>query len=213
MASPKRYASDLGVIPGRTSAQLPRPSFDPLQPHSDSPFGSAPGEKGVVVFHLGARINHPLGALSPGGKEFIDQFMACNDALLKRAKDFGCVGGTAWRGDETASNNTILVVYYFRDIEGLNRFAHDAVHRQAWDWYSNEFVKRRGHSHIGIFHEAFCAPAGSHENIYVNMQPVMMGAGSVQVKNEATGKDEWVRPLVDASDPVWRTQHLRMGAR
>jgi hypothetical protein len=163
------------------------------------------------VFHIGARFNHPLGALSPGGKAIGDQFIACNEDLLKRAKEYGCLGGTSYRGDETASNNTILTVYYFRDLDGLNRFASDDIHRQAWNWYNNEFVKKGGHSHVGIFHEAFCVPAGAYESIYINMQPTLMGTGNAIIKNEATGKDEWVRTMVDASSSVWRSQHSRMG--
>lgn len=210
IASPARFASKLGVVPGRTSAQLPNASFDPLRSDRASPFGSAPAEKGVVVFHLGARFNHPLGALSPGCKEIAEQFAACHADVLERAKEYGCLGGTSYRGDERASGNTLLTVYYFRDVDGLNRFAHGAVHQRAWKWY-NEFAKKPGHSHIGIFHEAFCAPAGAYESIYINMQPTLMGAGSAAVTNESTGADEWVRTLVDASKSVWRNQHSRMG--
>jgi hypothetical protein len=82
ITSPARYASERGVIPGRSSAQLPNASYDSLRPDRMSPFGSAPAEQGVVVFHIGARFNHPLGALSPGGKAVGDQFIACNEDLL-----------------------------------------------------------------------------------------------------------------------------------
>ena len=205
------YASNRGVVGGRCSAQLPNASYDPLRSDRTSPFGSAPAQEGVVVFHIGARFNHPLGALAPGSKTAGEHFAACNRDLLKRAKEYGCLGGTTYRGDETASNNTILTIYYFRDLDGLNRFASDDIHRQAWNWYNNEFVKKLGYSHVGIFHEAFCAPAGAYESIYVNMQPTLMGSGSTVVKNEATSKEEWVRTVVDASSFLWRSQHSRMG--
>jgi len=211
LAAPAQYAAKLGVVPGSVSAQLPRASYDPLRPEKASPFGSTPAEKGVVVFHLGARFNHPLGPLAPGGKEFGEQFMACHRELLKRAKEYGCLSGTAFRGDDAASNNTLLTVYYFRDMDGLTRFARDPVHRQAWDWFRDVFTKKWGYSHFGIFHEAFAAPAGAFETIYLNMPPVLMGTGSADIKNEATGDDEWVRTLVDASGPIWRTAHSRMG--
>lgn len=211
LAAPAQYATKLGIVPGRVSAQLPNASYDPLRPEKTSPFGSTPAGKGVVVFHLGARFNHPLGALAPGGKEFGEQFMSCHRDLLKRAKEYGCLSGTAYRGDDAVSNNTIMTVYYFRDLDGLNRFAHDPVHRKAWDWYNKVFVKKWGYSHVGIFHEAFCAPAGAYETIYLNMPPTLMGTGSADIKNEATGDDEWVRTLVDASGALWRTAHSRMG--
>ncbi|SPQ23519.1 70390458-6cd9-4bca-bc76-820d412bafce [Thermothielavioides terrestris] len=209
--SSTKYASKLGVIAGRISAQLPRASYDPLRTETASPFGSTPAEKGIVVFNLGARFNHPLGMLAPGAKEFADQFTACNRDLLKRAKELGCLGGTTWHGAQAASNNTILSIYYFRDLDGLNRFAHDPVHRQAWDWFTNVFTKKWGYSHIGIFHEAFCAPAGAYETIYINMPPVLMAAGHASIKNEATGEDEWVPTVVEATGSVWRSQFSRMG--
>ncbi|KAH6843491.1 hypothetical protein B0I37DRAFT_448783 [Chaetomium sp. MPI-CAGE-AT-0009] len=210
VTSLERFVAKRGVIKGRTSAQLPNASYDPLRAERASPFGSAPAEKSIVVLHLGARFNHPLGGLAPGSKEVAEKFLACHKEVLERAKEFGCLGGTSYRGDETASNNTLMTVYYFRDLGGLNRFAHDRIHREVWDWYNKECLKK-GYSHIGIFHEAFCAPAGAYETIYVNMQPTLLAAGSADVKNEATGTSEWVRTVVDASSSVWRSQHSRMG--
>lgn len=210
VTSLERFVAERGVIKGRTSGQLPNISYDPVRSNKTSPFGSAPAERNIVVLHLGARFNHPLGGLAPGSKEVADKFIACHKEVLGRAKEFGCLGGTSYRGDETASNNTLMTIYYFRDLEGLNRFAHDRIHREVWDWYNRECVKK-GYSHIGIFHEAFCAQAGAYETIYVNMQPTLLGAGSADVKNEATGTDEWARTVVDASGSVWRSQHSRMG--
>ncbi|KAK4236799.1 hypothetical protein C8A03DRAFT_16592 [Achaetomium macrosporum] len=215
IASPAQYASKLGVVRGRFSAQLPNGSYDPAgaDGKTPSPFGSTPAEKGVVVFHLGARINHPLGPLSPAAKEFGDYVQAANKELLERARDFGCLGVSSWRSAEADSHSTRLTVYYFRDMDGLNRFAHDKVHRQAWDWYDKVFVKKWGYSHIGIFHEAFYSAPGAYESIYENMPPVLMSAGNMSVKNEATGQDEWVGTVVDASQessPVWRSQYSRM---
>ncbi|KAL2133212.1 hypothetical protein VTI74DRAFT_2721 [Chaetomium olivicolor] len=211
LTSPAQYSSRLGVILGRTSAAMPNDNYNPLQSDKASPFGSSPADKGIVVFHLGAQFLHPLGASAPLAKKFISQFMACHEDLLRRAKEYGCLGGTTLHGGEAESKNMILTIYYFRDFEGLNKFAHDPLHRKAWDWYNKDFVKKSRYSHIGIFHEAFCAPAGAWETIYVNMPPVLFGAGSAAVKNEAAGEDEWVRTVVDASSPLWRSSHSRMG--
>jgi hypothetical protein len=209
--SPAAYAARRNIISERFSAQLPKDSYDPVRPDKAALFGNTPAEKGVVAFHLGARFNHPLGALGPGSKEFGQQFQACHQDLLRRAKEYGCLSGTSYRSDDAASHNTIMTVYYFRDLDGLNRFAHDPIHREAWDWYNKVFVKEWGYSHIGIFHEAFCAPAGAYETIYVNMPPLLMASGSASIRNEATGEDEWVRTVVDATTPAFRTQHSRMG--
>ena len=71
--------------------------------------------------------------------------MAYIDDKKGSQDDFGCLGMTDWQGTDRESNNTLLTIYYFRDVEGLNRFAHDAVHRKAWDWYNKEFCERRGY--------------------------------------------------------------------
>lgn len=197
----------------RVGAAIPDDSYNPAGSEKASPFGSTPADKGVVVFHLGARFLHPLGASSPLAKEFIAQFTTGHKDLLTRAKEYGCLGGTTLRGGDSESNNTFLTVYYFRDFEGLNKFAHDPLHRKAWDWYHRDFAKKGGYSHIGIFHETFCVPAGAWETIYINMPPVLMGAGSAAVKNEETGEEEWVRTMVDATSPSWRSSHTRMGQR
>jgi hypothetical protein len=213
LASPA--ASHKGTVPGRTSAHLPYDSYGPQPDGSEkaSPFGPTPTERGVVVLHLGARYKHPLGMLGPGAQEFTKYFLDCQKEVLDHAKQYGCISSTMWRGDEASSNNTILAVFYFRDMEGLDRFSHGPLHKKAWNWYNSQFVKKWGYSHIGIYHEAFWAPPGAYETVYINMPPSLMGAGDASIKNETTGEEEWVRTLVDASTPVWRTQHSRLGKR
>ncbi|KAK4245130.1 hypothetical protein C7999DRAFT_43320 [Corynascus novoguineensis] len=182
------YVAKCGVIRGRTSGQLPNASYDGEK--SSSLFGTTPSDKEIVVFHLGARFNHPLGPLAPKAKDLGDQFNACNADLLERAKEFGCIGASAYRGDDASSHNTIMTIYYFRNLEGLNRFAHDDIHRRAWDWYNRECL-RRGYTHLGIFHEAFVVPAGAYETLYVNMQPTLLAQCQTDVRNESTGTDEF----------------------
>ncbi|KAK3384613.1 hypothetical protein B0T24DRAFT_93362 [Lasiosphaeria ovina] len=201
------------IVPGRTSAVLPRESYDPHSSDSDSnsnsntPFPSRPGTTGVVVMHLGVRLNHPLGVLAPGAREMGEHFVACNARVLARAREFGCLGASPWRAD-----TTLLTVYYFRTVEGLHAFARDPVHRAAWDWYNSSVAKRLGYTRIGIFHEIFYAAPGAHESVYVNMPPTLLGAASAVVRNNATGEDEWVSPLVKgASGSALRSMYSRMG--
>jgi len=211
-----------GIITKTVSAQFPKESYnspDPADKSDDkSPFSSTPADHGIVVLHLGVRFNHPLGVLSPMGKEVAEASAACNKRVMAyiddkdgSKDDFGCLGMTAWQGTERESNNTMLTVYYFRDIEGLNRFAHDEVHRKAWDFYKQEFCKRLGYTHIGVFHETFYAPPEMYETIYMNIQPTMLGLATMQVFNEEKGKREWVSPLVDGKHPRLRSQWARMG--
>ena len=206
--SPSSNTYAHGVVYNRSSAQLPAASYNPAK--EGSLFGSKPAASGVVVLLLGFRITKPLGLFSPGGKELGAHFADCNKRLFERAQDFGCVGNSSWTAQEAANNNSVMSVYYFRDVEGLNRFAHDPVHRQAWDWY-NSVTKKLGYTHLGIFHETYYSAPGQYETIYVNIPPLLMGATNVQTKNEVTGKDEWVRPLVSAENSTLRSQWGRMG--
>ena len=210
--SPSTSPFAQGVIRGRVSAQLPNASYDPRSSGEGaaSLYGNQAASKGVVVLHLGVRFTHPLGVFAPGGRDIGDLFAACNRDVVARAKDYGCIGVSSWRAGERGSQNSFMYIYYFRNIEGLNAFAHDKIHRDAWTWY-NDFGKKHGFNHIGVFHEAFVSKPGTYETIYVNMPPVMMGAANVQARNDQTGEDEWMRPLVDANVPALRSQFGRMG--
>lgn len=185
------------VILGRTTAQLPS--------RETARFGSQPAAQSIVVFHLGVRFNHPLGVLAPGAKQTMDHFTACNKLVVARADQYGMLGLSPWRAGERGSNNTLMMVYYFRDVDGLNKFAHDDIHRKAWDW-----IVKADHKHIGFFHEAFCVPARAYESVYVNFQPLLMGQTSIRCTNE-DGDETWVRPIVDADVGPLKSQFGRMG--
>lgn len=185
------------VILGRTSAQLP--STD------TGLFGYQPAAHPIVVFHFGVRFNHPLGVLSPGAKATIDHFTACNNLVIAESHKYGMLGLSAWRAAERSSENTLMMVYYFKDIEGLNRFAHGDIHRKAWDW-----IVKAGHKHIGFFHEAFAVPPKAYETIYVNFPPLLMGATSIKVTDE-NDEEVWIQPIVDADTGPLKSQFGRMG--
>ncbi|KAK5146338.1 hypothetical protein LTR32_002063 [Rachicladosporium monterosium] len=169
-----------GILPGRTSAQLPSPST--------GHYGSAPAAHPIVVFHFGVRFNHPLGLLAPGVKPTIDHFVACNKSIEGRADAYGMLGLSPWRAAERGSNNTLMMMYYFRD-----------------------FLVKAGYKHIGFFHEAFCVPPKAYESIYGNFPPFLMGAASVKCVDEGTGEETWVRPVVSAEVGSLRSQFGRMG--
>ncbi|KAF4988018.1 hypothetical protein FDECE_15219 [Fusarium decemcellulare] len=195
--SPKSNEYNENVVPGRATAQLP---------NSNGDFGNKPGAKPVVVFHLGVQVNHPLGLAAPSFNKVAEYFLAMQKELSNRREDFGMLGFSNWRGDERRSNNTLLLVYYFRDIEGLHRFAHEELHRKAWDWISKSKLK-----HIGIFHETFCVPAHAYETVYVNCHPVMLGRASVKTTGVQKEEEEtWVNSLVSADIPTLKTQWARL---
>lgn len=206
--SPKDNPFTLDVVPGRVSAQLPS--------RTSGAFGTKPAAEPLVVFHLGVRFNHPLGLLSPGAKEIGDYFTAMIKALEQRRDEFGMLHITNWRAAERSSNNTLMIIAYFRDVAGLNKFAHDKVHRDGWDWYLR-FAKKEGNSHLGIFHETFVTRSGDYETIYIDCPPTLLGAANVRINADDSGraaeaeKESWARPLVSANHSALRSQQGRMG--
>ncbi|KAG6192631.1 hypothetical protein E4U22_007826 [Claviceps purpurea] len=165
----------LSVVPGRATALLP---------HADGTWGSTPSSHPLVVFNLGVQFNHPRGQMCPYAKELAEKFAHMSRDLLSRREELGLLSVTNWTGLDLqpasgAGPDTLLMSYYFRDVESIHRFAHEEMHREAWDWYNS--VKPH---HIGIFHETFVVPAHGHESIYVNCRPFMLGASLVKVDDE-----------------------------
>ncbi|KAF5677941.1 hypothetical protein FHETE_1461 [Fusarium heterosporum] len=191
--TPNEYMQ--GAIPGRTTAQLP---------FSSGSFGSKPAANSVVVLHLGIQVNHPLGLAAPGMDRMAKFFADMQEELATRRDEYGMLGMSTWRGDERGSNNTLLNIFYFRDLEGVHRFAHGDVHRRGWDYYN-----KAKHSHLGVFHETYSVPAREYENVYVNCRPVMMGRASV--RTTPVGEEErWTNTLVSADTPALKTHYARM---
>ncbi|KAI1375333.1 hypothetical protein F4677DRAFT_446415 [Hypoxylon crocopeplum] len=187
-----------GMIPGRTTAQIPSTIT--------SLFGYEPATQPVVVFHFGVRFNHPLGVLCPGRPEINRHFFRCVDLVQAQAQHFGLLGLSRWQSGDRDTQNTMMFIFYFREVDGLNRFAHDKAHRDAWEW-----ANKASHKHIGFFHETFHVPRKAYETIYVNMPPTMLG--QVRVKCETTDeeKGKWISTLVSADSAPLRTQLSRIG--
>ncbi|KAG5984492.1 hypothetical protein E4U43_006170 [Claviceps pusilla] len=193
----------LSVVPGRATALLPRP---------DGTFGSAPSNHGLVVFNLGVQFNHPQGQLCPYAKDLAEKFTLMTRELLSRRHELGLLSVTNWTGGDAqpasgAGPDTMLMSYYFRDVESIHRFAHEEMHRAAWDWYQAV----RPH-HIGIFHETFVVPAHGHESIYVNCRPLLLGAGLVKLTGEekADETEDWRNVLVSADHVGLKSQWQRL---
>ncbi|RYP82419.1 hypothetical protein DL769_001673 [Monosporascus sp. CRB-8-3] len=193
-----KYPKD--VVRGRSSAQLPD--------RETGAHGSDPAADSIVVFHVGVSFNHPLGPLGPGGRELGQKFNGVLEALERDPDRYGVLGVTHWRGAAGDGKNTLLQVAYFRNVEGLHRFAHDAAHRDAWD-----FVTRPGRmqGHFGFFHETFCVPRGDYETIYLDMPPTLLGNVRVPCRDAAEGgPPRLVSTLVSADHPNLKTMVNRM---
>lgn len=183
------------MIPTRVTAQLP---------YKDGSFGTQPAAQPIVVFNLGVQYNHPLGLLAPGVWETAQRFIAMSKDIKKRREELGLLGISYARADERRSNNSLIATFYFKDVESIHKFAHEPLHREAWDWFNP-----KKHSHIGIFHETFCVPAKAYETIYMNCHPVGMGRTStkIEIKDEEAS---WLNSLVNADVPALKTQYSRL---
>lgn len=187
-----------GVLPGRTTAQLPDPTTGIIPAH--------PSSQPLVIFYMGMRISHPLGVLAPGAIEAINRFKYMAIALADDPTDtHGLLGITRWRGGDRASNDTLLHIMFFRDVVGLHAFANGPMHREARSW-----LEGSGHAHIAAFHETYIVEKAAWETVYLQCPPTLLGATQVRCHGNK-GEDVWVRPLVRADRPGLRGMMSRMG--
>lgn len=196
LMSPGSNSFREGVVDGRVTAQLPS---------EKGTFGPEAATGSVVVFQLGIQYNHPLGVFGPGRAEVASSFMKMNKDLMARREELGLLGMSRWRGNERETNNTLLLTYYFKDVQSINRFAQEEIHRKGWDMYNASTWKK----HVGVFHETYSISAKHFETVYDNCRPVLMGRGLVKCETEAGEK--WVNTLVSADTPLLKTQYGRFG--
>ena len=192
-----------GVIPGKATAQIPAGDGTGAR--------TALSEQPVVVALLGMQVNHPLGLFAPGVREMGAQLRAMQVEMEAQSDEYGLLGASNWRADaqrETA--NEVLIVFYFRSVEGLNKFAHGPAHRVGWDMYN-----KAGHKHIGFMHEVFSVPRRAYESIYLNCSPHLLGGTSIKRVQDGEGnaleQPEWMNPLVAADKGVMRSSFGRLG--
>lgn len=173
--------------------------------------------------------------LAPGFKDTADHFMAMMKALdnPEGREKYGFLGISSYIGSQGETSNELMTVSYWRNTEGLHAFAESPVHREGWDWW-NRTVEQ--HPHMVIFHEIYKADRKSHENIYVNSQPILIGMSlpllgstrmsscplltegviggtSFLVKSEEKEEQQWVNPLLEANRGVLATSKGRLGLR
>jgi hypothetical protein len=123
---------------------------------------TAVGERDVVVFHIGMRINR-LRSL----RQWFPVFVTMPRMLRELAKrpELGLLHAQTY-----LSGRTIEVIQYWRSTEDLHAYsrAADLMHLPAWRAFNR---RARGSSAVGIFHETYVVPAGQQESIGVNMPP------------------------------------------
>jgi hypothetical protein len=133
---------------------LPGPKMSAQYPSADGTFGTTPAADQICVFMIGARNNHPLGALAPGVRELTSYFAEMNKELAKQAEEHGFLGAQHWVSDgQRPANNEVMTVIYFKSSDGLHKYAHGKLHREGWDWWNRTQAK---HKHIGIWVVRIC---------------------------------------------------------
>ncbi|MFI6440140.1 DUF4188 domain-containing protein [Streptomyces sp. NPDC050759] len=132
---------------------------------------TAASEGDIVVFHIGLRINR-LRSLS----SWVPAFMSMPRMLreLSQEKSSGLLGYKLLFG----SPRDFYVIQYWTDKEHLLAYAHqqDKEHRPAWTAFNRR--ARDGKGRVGIWHETFIVPAGSHESVYDDMPAYGLGAAT-----------------------------------
>ncbi|KAL9132083.1 MAG: hypothetical protein Q9217_000119 [Psora testacea] len=124
-------------------------------------------ETPLVMFILGARINHPLGKLSPGAADIDAVFQEMwREAETNRDK-WGYLGKTATLVDYSDSERTPTIwLSYWKDLKGLQKFSASAAHRLGQNNYN-----AKKYPYMGIMHETFYSPKGCWETIYDEFPP------------------------------------------
>ncbi|PVH81212.1 hypothetical protein DL98DRAFT_514847 [Cadophora sp. DSE1049] len=204
------------------------------QPHDCEGNFAGPGKEKIAIMLLGAKSNHPLGMFEPQfGK--VGKFLRRMTEELNGdpTQDSGCMSPSFTSfllGIELKANTCIVLgqsavsrkdnngatenitISYWRSIDDVHRFAYGPAHLAAWRWWNDNMKKL---NHIGIMHEVYEADAGMWEGVYVNFQPTLL-ANTTYLKKDGQlvggeVKEEWVRPLLDASRGNLRTAMGRRG--
>lgn len=103
---------------------------------------------------------------------------------LGRNKDRGLLGHTLLTG----SPRTYYVVQYWESKEKLLAYAAapDMFHRTAWAMVNRR--ERKSRQHVGLWHETYIVPEGSHESIYADMPAFGLAAATGVLPVERRGR-------------------------
>ncbi|KAJ5671373.1 hypothetical protein N7507_000500 [Penicillium longicatenatum] len=179
------------VIMGKFTGQIP---------NSEGVYSSKPSDENVVCFQLIARSNHPLGMLAPGAREISALAQNMYKQLDIERETYGYLGAKTLLGaDERSAGNHLITMMYFRNLEGIHRFAHGPMHMDTWNWWN---AKGKKYGYLSIAHELYSSPKNQWENIYINAELTGLPSTKVRVKKfDEDGKEDgwdYVNPAIDA---------------
>ncbi|KAL8702000.1 MAG: hypothetical protein Q9201_004622 [Fulgogasparrea decipioides] len=173
-------------------------------PESAKPLDDSSGSDGLVMFVLGARINHPLGKLSPGAFQIDEAFQEMWREAEENRLKWGYLGRTATLVDYSDNERTPTIwLSYWKDLKGLQEFSTSAAHRLGQNNYN-----AKKYPYMGIMHETFYAPKGCWEAIYDEFPPWGLGQAHVALKEgpEIFKLESMLKP-----NPKHSTMFRRMG--
>ncbi|KAJ9601947.1 hypothetical protein H2200_013506 [Cladophialophora chaetospira] len=186
----------------------------PQVPDEDGNFHEDSAREPVVVFMLGAKVNHPLGIFAPNVKTLGDYLSQMIKILEKDSTNLGFYGGSSWTSQDKNGATELMFLSYWRSTEDIHNFTYGDLHKEAWDWW-NKTLKEN--DHIGINHEVWEVSPKHYEAIYVNFQPTLFGATSYLRKGDkmvgGTVEDQFISPLIDARRGKLRSSAGRLGRR
>ncbi|MEV0258453.1 DUF4188 domain-containing protein [Streptomyces sp. NPDC050732] len=129
---------------------------------------TADAQGGVVVFHIGMRINSFRAVRS-----WWPMAMAMPRMLKELSRDRGS-GPLGYRL-LIGGPRLVYIVQYWESQEKLLAYsvAQGKEHRPAWAAWNRRL--REGRGKVGFWHETYVVPAGAHEAVYVNMPAFGLG--------------------------------------
>ncbi|GFH35530.1 DUF4188 domain-containing protein [Streptomyces pacificus] len=132
---------------------------------------TADAQGDVTVFLIGMRINSYCAVRS-----WWPVFRAMSRMLKELSRDEG-VGLLGYRL-LLGGPRLLVVVQYWDSAEKLFAYAEDPGkgHRPAWAAFNRRM--REGRGRVGFWHETYIVPAGSYENVYVNMPAYGLAAAT-----------------------------------
>jgi heme-degrading monooxygenase HmoA len=113
-----------GTVQGHTLAHVP---------DLDGNFSDEPSSQQVVVFHLGAKFNHPLGPFEKQCAKTGEYFAGMQAELDANKKSNGYLGGISFNAIDKEGRLETTLVSYWRSIEAIHEYAYGPKHREAWE--------------------------------------------------------------------------------
>ncbi|MGW1029581.1 DUF4188 domain-containing protein [Streptomyces sp. NPDC002577] len=144
---------------------------------------TAAAEGDAVVLLIGMRINHFWAV-----HQWLPVMLSMFRMLGELAKDRG--RGLLGRILLTASPRTYYVVQYWESKEKLYAYATspDMFHHKVWAIANRKERAGKVRQHVGLWHEAYIAPEGSYESIYLDMPPFGLAAATGVLPIESRGR-------------------------